>query len=159
MLLCGRFWKASLKYHKSSHNLICASGWSNVSVLIMQLRWLHKFALENTISHSMHCGLCKYSVFFRYKWNQNEHRHHSISFSSTWWRIMMIIRKASIIISTRSCVAQTFTSLQINKAHSREKQFTPTLQAVHTTPFLYLTIDSPQTMYKRMMKCGIHSCG
>jgi len=52
--------------------------------------------------HRTRIGSFANPQFFRCKWNQNKHSHHSIFFSSTWWRVMMIIlRKASISTQLR----------------------------------------------------------
>jgi len=78
----------------------------------------------------------------------------SVCFSSTWWSVMMIIRKASDI-STKNYIEPTFTSLQFSKKHFHKNNNTLHYER-HCTRLHSFTIDSPQNYLRRMMKCGIH---
>ena len=59
--------------------------------IFLQLRWLElcpgEYGFTGTGTEAF-----KVPHFFICTWNQNERGHHSISFSSTWWKVMMIIR-------------------------------------------------------------------
>jgi len=70
---------------------------------------------------------------------------------------MLIIRKASIIISSHNYAEQTLTTLHSNTTLSQEQQFTPIRKAVHTSPFIYLIVDSPHNCLLGMVKCVIYS--
>ena len=109
----GLFYLAKIFHHEPQH-------WPHhVGCLNSSCR-LHSFnfSLEKIVSQNMHEGFCE-TQFFRCKWNRNERNHHSISFYSTQWSVMLIIRKASIIVSTHNYAEQTLTTLQINKTLTR----------------------------------------
>jgi len=90
------------------------------------------------------------------EWNQNERSHHSISFTSIWWQVMIIIRKASMIISTRNYVEQTIPSLHINKTLPQNNSLPQyERQYAHLLSLLY-DLSTSELLTKND-ECGIHS--
>ena len=106
------------------YKIINSKGWlSNVSWCYFSSKLFWSYFLLETWNYiadnNTRVCLCIQAISrFRQltrEWNQNERSHRSISFTSVWWKVMMIIRKASMIISTRNYEEQTFPSLHINK--------------------------------------------